>query len=380
MKHDPASGVAVRAWLTGPPPPEVRKAIDRIARADDVRRIAIMPDVHLASGVCVGSVVATSRLVYPQAVGSDIGCGMSAIAFSCGAESIDNPRVAPAILASLRERVPILRHRSLAGSQTLPASLGDLSERSLQAAAAREGRIELGTLGRGNHFLEFQQDSDGRLWLMVHSGSRVMGQEITKFHTSRATKHAGGLVALDSSQATGEAYLNDVAWAIRYAAASRAAMIERAADIIRGIFVVEPDRSTFMDASHNHARRESYPQGDLLIHRKGASPAAADEPGMIPGSMGAPSFHVLGRGIDEALRSSSHGAGRVMSRGKAGGQISTRRLEQELGSLWLDLTRLHALADEAPSAYKDIRAVMRAQRDLVRIVRELKPILSYKGA
>jgi tRNA-splicing ligase RtcB len=157
-------------------------------------------------------------------------------------------------------------------------------------------------------------------------------------------------------------------------------MIERAADIIRNLLAVEPDRSTFMDASHNHARREYYPEGDLLIHRKGASPAAASEPGMIPGSMGAPSFHVLGRGVEEALRSSSHGAGRAMSRGKPGVQISTRQLEQELGSLWLDRRRLHALADEAPSAYKDIRAVMRAQRDLVRIVRELKPVLSYKGA
>ncbi len=366
------SGVPVRSWLAAPLTPDVKKAIDRIARAEDVQRVAIMPDVHLASGVCIGTVIATTRVIYPHAIGSDIGCGMAAIAFGCEAAALDNARAAPAVLAALRDHVPILRHRSLANSGAMPASLGGFAE--------REGRIELGTLGRGNHFLEFQRDHEDRLWLMVHSGSRVMGQEITRAHAANAERAGGGLVSLNTSGSAGQAYLNDVQWAVRYAAANRAAMIHSAAIALKSVLNVEPDPDSFIDASHNHARWERYPEGVRLVHRKGASPAEVGEVGLIPGSMGTASFHVVGRGVEEALRSSSHGAGRAMSRGKAGGRISTRQLEEELGSVWLDRKRLHALSDEAPSAYKDIRAVMRAQRDLVRITRELSPVLSYKGA
>lgn len=373
-------GVPVRSWLAAPLTPDVKRAIDRIARAEDVQRVAIMPDVHLASEVCIGTVIATTRVIYPHAIGSDIGCGMAAIAFGCEGAALDNAQAAPVVLAALRDHVPILRHRSLENSGAMPASLGGLSLSALRTVAEREGRIELGTLGRGNHFLEFQRDQEDRLWLMVRSGSRVMGQEITRAHAANAERAGGGLVSLDTSGIAGQAYLNDVQWAVRYAAANRAAMIHSAAIALKSVLNVEPDPDSFIDASHNHVRWERYPEGVRLVHRKGASPAEVGEAGLIPGSMGTASFHVVGRGVEEALRSSSHGAGRAMSRGKAGGRISTRQLEDELGSVWLDRKRLHALSDEAPSAYKDIRAVMRAQRDLVRITRELTPVLSYKGA
>jgi tRNA-splicing ligase RtcB (3'-phosphate/5'-hydroxy nucleic acid ligase) len=367
-------------WLTGPLSAEVRKALARIARAPDVERVAVMPDVHLATGVCVGVAVATRRLIYPQAVGSDIGCGMATVPFDCEAEAIDSEEVAPNILSALREAVPIMRHRSLAATPELPCGLGELSAPTLLAAARREGRIELGTLGRGNHFLEFQRDQDDRLWLMVHSGSRIMGQEITRYHSAKAVRAGSGLVHLDAGMEAGQAYLNDAAWAVRFAAASRALMIERAAEVVARIVGAKPDPATFFDASHNHLRPESYPDGNFFVHRKGASPAASDEEGLIPGSMGAPSYHVRGRGVNSALRSSSHGAGRVLSRTEARRGISVRRLGEQVGGLWLDRKRLGGLTEEAPGAYKDIRAVMRAQRELVRIEREVVPVLNYKGA
>jgi tRNA-splicing ligase RtcB (3'-phosphate/5'-hydroxy nucleic acid ligase) len=156
-------------------------------------------------------------------------------------------------------------------------------------------------------------------------------------------------------------------------------MLDRAASVVTRLTGARPDAATFIDASHNHVRAETYPDGEFLIHRKGASPAGLNEPGLIPGSMAAPSYHVRGRGVEAALRSSSHGAGRSLSRTEARVTISPRRLEEQVGGLWLDRRRLGPLTEEAPSAYKDIRSVMRAQKELVRIEREVTPILNYKG-
>lgn len=372
------SDAPMRSWLAAPLTEDVRKALARLARAPDVARIAVMPDVHLATGVCIGAVLATRRLIYPQAVGSDIGCGIATIRFDCEAGAIDNEKAASAVLAALREAVPVMRHRSLAAAPELPDP-ADLSTATLASAARREGRIELGTLGRGNHFLEFQRDHDDRLWLMVHSGSRVMGQEIAHHHAGEATRAGGGLVYLSADTPAGQAYLNDADWAVRFAAANRAAMIESACVVIGRVTGARPDSSTFVDAAHNLVRRECYSDGEFFVHRKGASPAGDGEHGLIPGSMAAPSYHVQGRGVDESLRSSSHGAGRKMTRTQARSSISPRQLEEAIGPLWFDRRRLASLTEEAPEAYKDIGAVMRAQRDLVRIVREVKPVLNYKG-
>lgn len=366
----------IRSWLTAPLSPEVKTAILKVDRAEDVERIAIMPDVHLAAGVCVGTVIGTNRLVYPQAVGSDIGCGMSAIAFDGDAAAIDREPVAPSILAALPEAVPIMRHRSVAAAP--PLIEGELSCGKLASVARREGRIELGTLGRGNHFLEFQSDGDGRLWLVVHSGSRIMGQEITRHHLARATRSRGGLSFLDTHDDPGKAYLNDMNWAIRFAAASRTKMLERAAAVVERLTGATADFAAGVDCCHNFARFESS-NANLLIHRKGANCAAESERGIIPGSMGTATFHVRGRGVAESLCSSSHGAGRSQSRGSAA-KLSQREFNAQVGHVWMDRSRTSSLVDEAPSAYKDIRSVMRAQRDLVRIERELRPILNYKGA
>lgn len=372
-------GTPVRAWLAEPMSPEVAAAVARLARAPGVKRIAVMPDVHLAEAVCVGCVVATDGALYPQAVGGDIGCGVTCVPLDVGADALAGDGRAEAALAALREAVPILKHRSAGTAPPLPSELEPdaLSDGAPARCAARDGRIEFATLGRGNHFVELQADGEGRLWLTVHSGSRGVGQAVTAHHLARGRRVAGGLVVLEGDAAA--AYARDAAWAERYAQASRGAMLARAAGGLRQVLGITSAAGEPMGGSHNHVREEVHGGETLWVHRKGASPAGDGEFGVIPGSMGTPTFHVLGRGEPASLRSSSHGAGRAMTRTEARRRISARMLLEQVGGVHIDARMAAALAGEAPGAYKDIRRVMRAQRDLVRIVRELRPLVSYKG-
>lgn len=375
MSIDPAS---LATWLAEPLSTEVAKSIERLRTSEDVRHVAIMPDVHLSKEVCVGAVVATERLIYPSAVGGDIGCGMIALAFDAEAEAIDDERNAARALAALYETVPSNKHRQ---PREQPARLLPLplSDGRLEKLASRDGRVQLGTLGRGNHFLEFQSDQDGRLWVMIHSGSRAIGQAIANHHLARADIAPPGLKFLDANSDAGKHYLADVEWARAYAAENRLAMLTAVIELLHRLFGISPDHGSQIHSDHNHVQRELHNGNLLWVHRKGTQSARADETGIIPGSMGSPSFHTLGRGHTAALTSSSHGAGRALSRTAARQAVTTKEFQRQVGPIWYDRRRVDKLLDEAPAAYKEIRRVMRAQRDLTRIVRELRPILSYKG-
>lgn len=383
----PTPGAARTQWLCQPLAGEVERSQERLADSPDVCRLAVMPDVHLASEVCVGVVTATRRLIYPGAIGGDIGCGMAALAFDANAAMLADENSAARLLAGLYRRVPTMRHEAASASSQLPGALCEqsLSHPRLEKLKMRDGRVQFGTLGRGNHFLEFQADERGRLWLLVHSGSRAMGQAITSHHVAiaiRAAAHAsnsGRLCSLASDTEQGAAYLADLAWAREYARLNRLAMVEAAADLLASLFEINADWSSLIHSDHNHVHRETHDGEELWVHRKGALSAYDKEPGVIPGSMGSASFHVAGRGHAAALCSSSHGAGRTMSRSEAARTISVKRLQKQMHGVWFDRRQTARLRDEAPSAYKDIRAVMRAQRDLTCIVRELQPLLSYKG-
>lgn len=380
---DQANMAKVHAWLTQPLSTEVAQSIDRLRCAADVFHVAVMPDTHLASDVCVGVATATTRLIYPAAVGADIGCGMAAIQFQASAELLSDERAAAKLLAGMRRCVPSLKHAGESAPAALPVELQEssLSDPRLEKLKQRDGRLQFGTLGRGNHFVEFQADEQNQLWLMAHSGSRAMGQAITAHHLARAEgkRSANDLARLDSQSASGQAYLSDVNWAIEYAVRNRLAILAAIERLMVDLFDAHPIVESLIHSHHNHVQQETHGSAMLWVHRKGALSAAAGEMGVIPGSMGAPSYHVMGRGLAESLRSSSHGAGRGFSRGEAGRRISVRQLEREMRGVWFDHRRAHALRDEAPSAYKDIHAVMRAQRELTKIVRQVRPLLSYKG-
>jgi tRNA-splicing ligase RtcB len=372
----------LHSWLAEPLSPDVAKSLDRLRSAGDVVRVAAMPDVHLAEDVCVGVVVATKRRIYPAAVGGDIGCGMAAVRFDCGADVLASESAAARVFTALYRDVPVLVHPRSAMDRPLPDGLEDaaLSAPSLDTRRRRDGRIEFGTVGRGNHFVEFQSDDEGALWLMVHSGSRAMGGAIRDHHLRGAQIDASGLAFLDVESDAGRAYLADHDWAQSYANANRRALIAAATKAVADAFDAAADATLLVRCAHNHVRRETHDGADLWVHRKGAIPAHDGEPGIIPGSMGTASFHTLGRGLAASLRSSSYGAGRAMSRSDARRRIKLRDFERAVEGVWFDRRLARRLVEEAPSAYRDIGKVMRAQRELTRVVRRLRPLLVYKGA
>jgi len=336
-----------------------------------------MPDLHLGRLTNNGMVVATADLVYPQAVGSDIGCGFSALQFNGQAEPIRAETCAGGLIRALYGAVPALKQR---GAQALPDRLTalSLSDGNLTRKSQREGSHQLGTLGCGNHFVELQQDSSERLWLMVHSGSRAMGQFITDFHLAKAATSSTGLKFLDLRTADGQAYFGDMEWAIQYATLNRLAIMAQVADLLEQQLGLLADQDSYIDSPHNFARREEHFGRPLIVHRKSAASARDGEIGLIAGSMGTPSFVVRGRGNPDSLQSSAHGAGRVMGRKDARRRIRPRDLQRQLGHVHVDARNLASLRDEAPTAYRDLREVMRAQHDLTRQVACLTPLLSFK--
>lgn len=365
----------IRTWLTEGMDKDVDRALARVARIDDVAILAAMPDLHYAASVCVGVAIATRTMLFPDAVGGDIGCGMSALRFGNYAGELADVGNASAILRMLAKKVPIAKHES--GSSSLPDSLMSktLSSPHLQAKKAKVGRVQFATLGRGNHFVEFQRDSAGELWLMVHSGSRGIGQAIREEHGGAK----GALEGLIARSDEGQAYLQDMQWALDYAKCSRKQMVEKIAEGMQELLGLPAQWKSYIDCHHNAVRQEQHGGEGFWVHRKGAISAREGELGIIPGSMGSASFHVAGRGHEASLCSASHGAGRCKSRTDAARTTSVRKLRKEMRGIWFDTRIANRLCDEAPSAYKDISAVMRAQRDLVKIVRRLEPLLVYKG-
>lgn len=374
----PVRSGAVNRWLVEARlTPEVRANEERLARSEDVQHVVVLPDVHLGKLINNGCAAATVDLVYPQAVGGDIGCGFSAIGFNESVEFLADDSNVQKITRAFYQLVPALK---LPQPSNLPGKLTDwaLSEVSLVKASRREGAIQFGTLGCGNHFAEFQRDDSGGLWLMVHSGSRAMGQRITEFHLAYADTSSTGLKFLDSRAAAGQAYLNDMSWAVEYATLNRLAMIARMAEMLEAQFGIAAIEESYVNSPHNFARRERHFGKELIVHRKSANSAQHDELGLIAGSMASPSFVVRGLGEDRSLCSSSHGAGRVMSRTEARQRISPAEFKRQLGAVKHDERHLRDLCDEAPAAYRDIREVMRAQHDLVRQNARLMPVLNFK--
>lgn len=369
----------LRQWVAEPLPIEVQRALQKLTRGEDVARVAVMPDVHLAKEVCVGVALATRHTLVPAAIGGDIGCGMSAIGLTASADSVRDRSTAQAILDGLYRAVPVIRRRR--AQAQLPVELLEqpLSDVTLETKKRHEGVLQFATLGRGNHFLELQSDEDGRLWVMVHSGSRGMGQAIRAFHERCADQDRAGLRRIDVDSAAGRGYLHDVEWALRYADASRQRMLDRVLALLRDELGIDGDEVARVSCHHNFVRQETHEGEAFWVHRKGAISAGTGEPGIIPGSMGTTTFVVEGRGNARALCTSSHGAGRAMSRSDARRRITSRQLVDSMKGVWFDERLAKRLVEEAPDAYKDIRAVMRAQKDLTRIRQRLQPVLSFKG-
>lgn len=371
---------SVVCWLSEPPSPALSAALDRLARTENVERVAVMPDAHVAEDVCIGTVTATSRRLFPAAVGGDIGCGMLSLRIGAWSYQLEDRDRAACVLSGFATLIPKLVHRTGRAAK-LPAELLDspLSASSLEALKTREGRLSFMTLGRGNHFLELQRDTEGDLWLVVHSGSRSIGPKIRDHHLAKGTRDPTGLIGLESDSVEGRAYFNDARWAGLFAKLNRRAILDAALVVLADTLSAEPDWGSLVGCDHNHVRREEHKGRPYWVHRKGAMGLPKGTIGVLPGSMGTSTFHVAGRGNTESMGSSAHGAGRRMSRSEARQHIGVRELLAEVSGVWFDHRLMDGLREEAPSAYKDIAAVLRAGRDLVRVVRRLEPVLVYKG-
>lgn len=352
---------------------EVKQFIERTRSLPDVVKVAVMPDVHLAGEACVGTVIATRHTLRPFLLGSDLGCGVAAMPLGLPATILDDPAVADRVLRGIADAIPLLaRARASATDDVL---YEPLSHPRLERLRDRDGVREHGTVGRGNHFVELQEDEYGLLWSMVHSGSRVLGPAIQAHHIGDARPRD---VVLHADDAAGQAYVHDVRWALRYAASSRHRMALAVAAVVADVTGRSISVEAVMDCHHDAVARETHDGERCWVHRKGAVPAPVGAPVLIPGSMGTASYHCCGRGEATSLGSAAHGAGRALRRGDAMRSISARTLEIEIEGVIVDPSRVPHLRDEAPSAYKDIEAVMRAQRTLVKRVRRLRPRLVHK--
>ncbi|MEX1994253.1 MAG: RtcB family protein [Steroidobacteraceae bacterium] len=394
-------GRPVKMWTRGVPVEDgARAQLANTARMPFVfRHVAAMPDVHLGIGATVGSVVATQSAIIPAAVGVDIGCGMMAVRTTLKAAQL------PDSLADLRARVEravphgfeTIRGCSVKGAWAnapdhVIARWKALSER-LERIRSRQPKIgvkspedQLGTLGGGNHFVEICLDGEQFVWVMLHSGSRGIGNRIGQVYIELARedmrRHFINLPDRDLAyfvEGTGhfDDYIEAMSWAQEYAAENRRAMMESVLAVMREALPPFEEGTVAVNCHHNYVARESHFGQAVWLTRKGAVRAGAGELGIIPGSMGERSYIVRGLGNAESFESCSHGAGRRMSRTEARRRFT---LEDHVkATADVECRKDAAVIDETPAAYKDIDAVMAAQRDLVEIVHTLKQVLCVKG-
>jgi tRNA-splicing ligase RtcB (3'-phosphate/5'-hydroxy nucleic acid ligase) len=395
MHELPGHHVPIKLW-TDPSEvePQALRQLYNATTLPQVAGVAAMPDVHLGIGATVGSVIAMRGAVCPAAVGVDIGCGMTAVRTSLTAADL------PDDLSGLRSRIEAAIPVGRAGHDT-PVDPGrvpgldaatwsafwhEFDALAPGAKAPRQRAVtQMGSLGGGNHFIEFCLDTDDRVWLMLHSGSRNIGNQLAAYHidVARSLSHNQGLVDRDlavflSRTPEMDAYRADLFWAQEYAKYNRIVMMALYQGVVRRVFAgARPTFDQVISCHHNYVAEEVYDGETLLVTRKGAIRAGAGDLGIIPGSMGTRSYIVKGLGNRAAFNSASHGAGRRMSRSKARKTFTLDDLAAQTAGV--ECRKDAGVIDEIPGAYKAIEDVMAAQADLVEVVAELRQLVCVKG-
>ncbi|MEA2488913.1 MAG: hypothetical protein QOH21_705 [Acidobacteriota bacterium] len=399
----PEHGVAIKAWTRGVPVEAAAKQqlMNMASLPFIFRWIAVMPDVHLGKGATVGSVIPTTKAIIPAAVGVDIGCGMMAVRTSLTANQLPD-NLAP--LRSVIERA-VPHGRSGNGGRNDRGAWRKLPARTAEAWAqleptytqivARHQKLgegndanQLGTLGTGNHFIEVCLDEANDVWIVLHSGSRGVGNRIGQFFIELA-KHDmrkfminlpdQDLAYLPEGTEHFNEYVQAVQWAQSYAMKNRELMMAAILDAVRASALLPPFEANaeVVNCHHNYVAVEEHYGERVYVTRKGAVRAGKDDLGIIPGSMGAKTFIVRGKGNPESFESCSHGAGRAMSRTEAKRRFTVE--DHIRATEGIECRKDKDVIDETPAAYKSIEAVMAAQADLVDVVHTLKQIVVVKG-
>ncbi len=377
--------IPLKIWMSGIDDLEseaLNQALNLTRLPFAYHHIALMPDTHQGYGMPIGGVMAADGAVIPYAVGLDIGCGMNAVKTSRKSSGLRDAelnlilkQVARAIPQSFDWHKKPQSHEVL---DALPREIGVI------AAEEKNIRRQLGTLGGGNHFIEFQRDAEDNLWIMVHSGSRNIGKKVAEHFHKRAVRSCQtrgeilptkelSFFTIDSPD--GKEYLKAMNWCLNFARASRSRMMDAVLDIIG-----ETPRAG-IDIHHNYAALEEHFGRKVVLHRKGATKAEEGLVGIVPGSMGTKSYIVEGLGNPDSFNSCSHGAGRRLGRRQAKRSIPVEKVlrEMEEKNIKLYSAALRDLPEESDHAYKDIDAVMENQRDLVKVMEVLYPIAVVKG-
>jgi tRNA-splicing ligase RtcB len=394
-------GLPIKAWTKGVLfEDEAKEQLRRVASMPFVHKwVAAMPDVHAGLGATVGSVVATKGAIIPAAVGVDIGCGMMAVKTTMRAEAL------PDDLAPLRHAIEaaVPHGRTDHGGANdrgawhdVPEDVGRAwseLEPAYAAVCADHPKLargasvtQLGTLGTGNHFIEVCLDEDGAVWLMLHSGSRGLGNRFGSYFIELAKKDMRtwlvrlpdqNLAYLPEGTSHFVDYVRAVELAQRFAAVNRELMMRAVVRAARGVLGPFELGDVAVNCHHNYVAREHHYGANVLVTRKGAVRAAEGDLGIIPGSMGARSYIVRGKGNPESFCSCSHGAGRAMSRTAARRAFTVA--DHEAATRGIECRKDEDVIDETPAAYKSIDDVMRAQADLVDVVHTLRQVVCVKG-
>jgi len=399
---NPSKGL-IKAWIHGVPfEEEARQQVMNVASLPFVTpHVAVMPDAHWGLGSTIGSVIPTQKAIIPASVGVDLGCGMMAVQTSLMAN--DLPDNLLSLRRAIEEKVP--HGRTQSGRKSDRGAWGRVPkevlrewgklDRGFQKICETHPEIgksnhitHLGTLGTGNHFIEVSLDETQQVWIMLHSGSRGVGNkigrtfiELAKKEMERLSIHLPdkNLAYLQEGARHFEAYMHAVDWAQQFAATNRRIMMSRIVTALKELRHLPPFHLTevAVNCHHNYVAKERHFNQDLWITRKGAVRAQEGELGIIPGSMGAKSYIVRGKGNAQSFCSCSHGAGRVMSRTQAKKQFTIQ--DHIKATQGVECRKDGKVIDETPMAYKSIEAVMAAQQDLVDIVYTLKQVVCVKG-
>ncbi len=382
-------GIPIKSWTEFIEEGALKQAINLSKLPFAFKHIAIMPDVHEGFGMPIGAVVALEDVVIPHAVGVDIGCGMHAIQFD-----IDEipKNYLNAIVKLIKGMIPLgfEKHKTKQSKNLMPTPKSKINKKLVIYEEYDNALFSLGTLGSGNHFIEIQKGSDGKVWAMIHSGSRNLGKQVADHYNKLARKlneKEGYLIPLSFElfylpvkSSEGQMYLEEMNFCIEYAKSNRKLMAERIISIFETVVGKKDLVLAEYDVIHNYASLEKHFSKRVWIHRKGATKAYQEEIGIIPGSQGTKSYIVKGLGNPESFKSCSHGAGRTLSRKKARKTLSLKEEIKKLDEKGI----IHSIRskrdlDEAPSAYKDISEVINNQLDLVKPIIELKPLAVIKA-
>ena len=400
----------IKLWTRGVAVEEsALKQIHNVAHLPFIfKHVAVMPDAHWGMGATIGSVIPTIGAIVPAAVGVDIGCGMMAVRTNLTASRL--PDNLHALRTEIELRIPVGRtdeggpnDRGAWGSDAAIARAWEKMDAvGLNAILAKHPKLgkwdqtraarHLGTLGTGNHFVEVCLDTEDRVWVMLHSGSRGIGNAIGRYFIERAKEHMrrwyinlpdADLAYLPEGEQDFTDYVEAVHWAQEFAFANRRAMMMAAIDALDSILPNLADSgsvnvdSLAVNCHHNYVAKENHFGRNVWITRKGAVRARVGDLGIIPGSMGARSYIVRGKGNADSFNSCSHGAGRAMSRTEAKRRFTLA--DHAAATEGVECRKDADVLDETPGAYKDIDAVMAAQTDLVEILYTLKQVLCVKG-